>query len=194
MAIDSVNALTTLVDAKVWLGVKPDVTTDDAVIENFIDSVSWQFNSFTHRLLKAREITEYPEGDGKNKILLAQYPVNSITSIHIDSDRVYGADTLIDSDTYTFKDVGIVTLDQNTWSKSPKANKVVYNGGYSTLPIDMVIACKDQIKFLFFRWRGNMEGRTVETNINGSVTVTEAGEMLKSSIEIMKRYRKEDNA
>ena len=75
MSIDTVNALTTLIKAKAWLGVAPAPdTTDDDEIERLIDSVSWQFNSFTKRRLLSRTLTEYYEGDGTNKFMSPEYP------------------------------------------------------------------------------------------------------------------------
>ena len=194
MAIDSANALTTLIEAKAWLAVKlaPD-TTYDTVIEKLIDSVSWQFNSFTNRLLKGRTITGYYEGNGSNTFMAPEYPINSITSINIDSDREYGTDSLIDSDTYTFDSQGFIVLDSNTFSTSRQANKIVYDVGYTTIPYNLNVAALDQIKFLFRRHLNNQEGISTESTINGSVTVTEVGEMLTSSLEILKRYRRRDH-
>ena len=93
MAIDTVNSLTTLADVKTWCGIASGTTEYDTLLEGFIDSVSWQFNKFTDRLLKARDITGYYTGDNSNCLMLPEWPVNSITSIHVDSDRDYGDDT-----------------------------------------------------------------------------------------------------
>jgi len=194
MSIDTVNALTSLVAAKSWLSVAaaPD-TTYDSEIESLIDSVSWQFNSYCKRRLLARDLTEYYEGDGSNKFMSPEFPINSITSINIDSERDYDTDTLIDSDTYTFNTKGLITLDESTFSTSPQAVKIVYNVGYATIPPDLSIACLDQIKFLFRRHLNNQEGITTEATINGSVSVSEVGEILETSLKILLRYRRRDH-
>ncbi|HFD04718.1 MAG TPA: hypothetical protein ENJ25_01075, partial [Firmicutes bacterium] len=74
MALDTDNALTTLDDAKTWCGVNN--TDYDTLLTDFINSVSWQFNSFTNRKLKARDITAQYDGDGSNVMVLPEYPVN----------------------------------------------------------------------------------------------------------------------
>jgi len=189
MAIDTVNSLTDLTDLKVWLGI--DVDTYDTELEQYIDSVSWQFNKFTDLLLKARDITAQYDGDGSPVLMTPEFPINSITSIFIDSDREFGAETEVTD--YVFYSDGTIYLDDTTFSTTRKANKIVFNAGYSTLPHDLVMACKDQIKWLYRRHRNNQEGIATSTTINGDTTVTEEGEILKTSIEILKRYRKRDH-
>ena len=193
MSVDTVNSLTTLAEVKAWVQIETLTTTWDTILEKFIDSVSWQFNSFTKRRLKARDLTEYYEGDGSCKFMSPEYPVNSITSLHIDSERSYGDDTLIDSDTYTFNKEGFITLDSSTFSDSPQAIKLVYNVGYTVIPHDLVVAVLDQIKWLLKRHRGNQEGISTETTINGSITITEAGEILKTAHDVLLRYRRKDH-
>ena len=197
MSLDTKNSLTTLADAKVWLAEKAETTTYDAIITDFINSVSAQFNKLTHRLLKDRVITGYYDGNGSMEFMTPQYPINLITSIHIDTDRAYEDDTLIDSDTYVFYEDGLIKSDDNSFSAEPQAVKIIYNAGYgydgAAIPADILIAAKDQIKWLFRRWRKNQEGIEAVTTTNGTTTQTEAGEILTTSFEIMKRYVKKDH-
>jgi len=193
MAIDSANALTTLVATKVWVAIASGVTTFDALIEIYIDAVCAQFNNYTKRLLKSRTLTEYYEGNGTPDLYVRQYPITSITSIHIDNDRAYGAATLIDPTKYVLYDDGKIHLDQNTFSAAAKANKIVYVAGHTTIPNDLVMAVQDQIKWMLRKHQSNQEGIRVETQIGGSTTLTEEGEILTSSLEILKRYKRKDH-
>ena len=193
MAIDATNALTTLAAAKVWVAIASAVTTYDTLIELYIDAVCAQFNKYTKRQLKSRTLTEYYEGNGTPDLYTKEYPITSITSIHIDTDRAYGAATLIDSSKYVSYDDGKIHLDQNTFSASAKANKIVYVAGYTTIPNDLVMAVSDQIKWMFRKHLANQEGIQVETQIGGSTTLTEEGEILTSSLEILKRYKRKDH-
>lgn len=194
MAIDTDNALTNLIEAKAWLAVKPapDVTYDSE-IEKLIDSVSWQFNSFTKRRLLARDITDLYSGENKPIIKMPEYPINSVTSIHVDADRDFTDDTLIDSTSYVFTKDGFIYMNENIFTSLINSNKIVYNAGYVTIPKDLLIACLDQVKFMFRRHINNQEGIATEASINGSVTVTEVGEILTTSMEVLKRYRREDH-
>ncbi len=192
MSIDTVNALTDLAAVKVWCSVESDDDTFDDILESLIDSVSIQFNKLTNRDLKARAITAQYTGDGTDDILLPQYPVNTITSIFVDSEKSFGAETEVSD--YDFEtDSGLVILDESSFSKVFKANKFVYNGGFSTIPSDMVVAAKDQIKWLFRRWRDNTEGLTGISMEGGNIQMTEAGEILKTAFVVIKRYIRLDH-
>lgn len=189
MAIDTVNSLTTLADVKTWCGVT--VIDYDSILEDLIDSVSWQFNSFCNRKIKARDITGYYDGDGSDTLVTPEYPINSITHIYVDTDRDFTSDTEVTD--YVYNDNGRIVLTDDSFTTTEQANKIEYNAGYSTIPYDLQVACKDQVKFLFRRHRDNREGVSTESNLNGNVTMTEVGEMLTTVLEVVKRYRKEDH-
>lgn len=191
MAVDSVNSLVSLVDAKAWCAVKTADTTYDTILENFIDGVSWEFNKYTNRLLKARDITAYYTGDGSDKLQLPEYPVNSITSIYIDVDRAFTADTELTD--YQFYDIGIIVSEDQAFPNIAKSIKITYNAGYATIPYDLQMAAKDQIKWLFKRHRQNQEGGSTITTQNGTETLTETGELLTTVKGILDRYRKRDH-
>ncbi len=190
MALDTVNALTTLPSLKTWCSVT--CTDFDDVLTDIINSVSIQFNNLTGKDLLARDITEQYTGDGSQIMLLPEYPINSITTIHIDTDKEFGATTEVtdfDYDTNT----GAVVLDDEYFTTVFKANKIVYNAGYATIPGDLKTAAQDQMKWLFRRWRDNTEGVTGISMEGGNITMTEEGEVLKSSLKIIERYRKRDH-
>ena len=62
MAIDAKNALASLVEAKAYIPIKAATTTYDGIVETIIDGVSWLFNNYCGRWLKARDIAGVYDG------------------------------------------------------------------------------------------------------------------------------------
>lgn len=72
-------------------------------------------------------------------------PVVTITSVHADPDRVYGADTEVNSDEYEIdKQQGLLIIKPNTstvgFTKSYRGNKVVGTFGFTLYHRDLVHA------------------------------------------------------
>lgn len=63
----------------------------------------------------------------------------SITSIHDDPLRVYGASTLIDAAKYVIgdADAGLILLDGLTFQQGLRNIKITYEGGFASIPADL---------------------------------------------------------
>lgn len=144
-AVPSGDDLTTVAAFKVNFNILSTFTDHDTLIQNLITQKSKECANYCNRKFAARALTEYYDGDGRATLLLREYPINSITSIHDDPDRAYGAETLIDSADYTMPNAGLdgmVKGDGIIFGAGVENIKVVYNGGYSTLPADLVSAAE----------------------------------------------------
>jgi hypothetical protein len=128
-------ALVTKEDVKTYLNYDGD--TNDSVIDSLIARYEADFKHFIGGVdfdatSTYTTYTEYFDGDGTNSLLLKR-PIRSITSIHIDTDRNYGADTLVASTDYVYySESGIVRLDYKVFSVGNQSVKVVYAAGYKT--------------------------------------------------------------
>jgi hypothetical protein len=132
--------LTTLANLKSVL--RQDVTTDDTLLKAIITRISQAIAKLCNRTFYARDIVEYHDGDGTDRIISKQYPVNSISSIYDDVDRAYTSDTLIDSTDYVFySDNGRICLDGLVFDVGLKNVKLSYNAGYSYVPQELEQAC-----------------------------------------------------
>ena len=94
--------------------------------------------------------THYFDGDGTDQLQLRIVPANTITTVHVDLDRVYGADTLVDSSDYElFADEGLLILktnsDQGHFDAGFRSVKVVYTAGFTSIPDAIVHACGIQV-------------------------------------------------
>lgn len=133
MALDTVNQLVSLSDAKEFL--KITAASEDAVITSMVNRASHWANSYTQRLLLSRENTDYYDGDGTGVLTLNQYPVTALSNLYDDPLRVFGAGTAISvSDDVVIEGAyGIIRLWNNTQAflKGILNVKVVYTAGYA---------------------------------------------------------------
>lgn len=125
-------SLTTLANVKAFKNVT--ASDHDAEILRLIPAVDAFVESYCNRVLEQATVTEYHSGrSGQSLLRLRQYPVASITSLHDDVDRIYGADTLIVSTDYVLTDptAGLVQLDGFTFEEGLNNIKIVYVGGWA---------------------------------------------------------------
>lgn len=133
--------LTTLAHLRTFLKKQTADTSDDDLLSSIITRVSADAAKRCNRIFGAGTVTEYHKGDGTPSIVLRRPPVNSVTSIHIDSDRLWASDSAIDSDDITISDEieGMVILNGDYFDRDSEIEnvRVIYNGGYSTIPADL---------------------------------------------------------
>lgn len=191
MGLDTAIALATLAEARSHCRVDASDTTFDGDLENLINAVSVMFNTITRRQLLSKANTEYYDGDGTGTLYLNNYPVTTLTSLNIDTDRQYGSETLVISGDYLlYSELGKIVLPYDAFDKGPQTVKVVYTAGYAfaSIPYDLKASCLDQIKFQFNRWMKNREG-VLAANLEGqSVTLVEVKDLLPSVKMVLDKY------
>lgn len=138
--LDTTNSLVDLDTAREFLKVISE--EDNGFVESLINRASAWANQYTGRLLKSRAITEYQDGPcGGDHIILRQFPVTSLTSVHDDPLRAFGASTQVAAgDIYLDAENGTVELLNGVVLSSGKASvKIVYTGGYAaaSIPADI---------------------------------------------------------
>lgn len=135
------SELTTLANLRTFLKKQTADTADDTLLENIISRVSADVEKRCGRSFIAATVTEYYEGNGKAEMLVRRPPINSITSIHIDADRTWTSDMAIDSDNIIISEEcpGLIILDGDIFDKGLGIEnvRVIYNGGYTTIPADL---------------------------------------------------------
>lgn len=150
------NAWTTLVAVKRHLKIDALDTEHDTELEELINASYLLLEGYIHHPLKSATYTEDYDGDATNTLILRKYPIISITSIHDDTARAFGADTLVPATDYVLdneEEVGAVRLFQNTsiFTRGIKNVRVVYVAGYATIPADAARACILLVAWLFNR-------------------------------------------
>lgn len=149
------NALATFADAKARFGYADSEQTN---VEGLINTASARIELYTKRLLAARTSTYYLDGNGLDKMVMPEWPINTITTIHIDDERVFGTDTLIAStDYYLDAENGIIELYEDTFSTEGERRvvKIVGNFGYATTHLKYPVlqaACLEYVDWLKTRY------------------------------------------
>ena len=162
-------ALATLAQVKVYLQISG--STHDANLTALLDRATEAIKSFTRRELESpgSDYTHYFDGNGMDRaVILREYPVvGTVTSVHDDTGRDFGADTLIDAgDYYVHVDEGIIELTSGTVFAKGVANvQVKYKAGFAagSIPEDLTMA----VVYLAAHWfeeRKNiaLEGRALK--------------------------------
>ena len=127
MALDA-NALVDWTKTKAYLALDDSKQT---YMEPLINSVCTQANNKTVRLLKARAYTLILDGAGSDTLILPQYPVNFITKLYSDTERVFGADKeILSSDYALYKESGVIKLYSKKFSSKIQTIKAEFNAGF----------------------------------------------------------------
>jgi len=132
--------LTTIAAVKDITGA---AAADDAITQTLITAASYWANKYTSRILAQQTFTEYYDGDDSNILFLKNYPIDSVTTVHQDSDRAFAASSLIAAtDYFTYADNRNLISDGVSWEKGIQTIKVVYVAGYAigSIPEDIVNA------------------------------------------------------
>ena len=132
-------------------------TSEDTLLSTFIarfDDIASAYCGFPMNgnqcTFENNTYTHYFDGNGGDTLQLRVVPANTITSLHVDIDREYGSDELVDSSDYElFTDSGLLILktdsDQGSFTKGYRSVKVVYTAGFTSIPDSIVHACGIQV-------------------------------------------------
>lgn len=158
--------LTTLTKVKNYLGISG--TDEDTLLNELISGASGAIENFCNRILGEATYTEHHDGRGKSSVVLKQFPVVSVTSVHDDIDRDFEVGDLVDADNYIVDMVaGMVMLKSNaTFADGILNVKVVYRAGYSTIPESVDLACQIWVAAFYNRLKDGADGFASE-NIGG---------------------------
>jgi hypothetical protein len=164
--LSTADNLITLEELKDYLG-----DTGGALHNKYtmlINAVSQRFNTETRRDLKARQQTEYYDGDGGTELLTDNYPINSGTTattsmaaidIRIDTARSYSTSSKVGSTQIIIDSkYGRIRLDGEAFDSGEHSVKIVYNAGYSTTPDDLKYAAMEMCRFNLNREKDNRIG------------------------------------
>ena len=141
MAVDA-DALTTYEAVKAYLGLSDD--SDQSLIEDLIDRATDWIESYCDREFAAdvEDRTEYRDGQGADWLLVKKPPIISVTSLTVDEDEIDAADvdTPSDSGYRLYETEGMIHCT-SSFGDGRKNVKLIYKGGYATIPEDLVMAC-----------------------------------------------------
>jgi uncharacterized phiE125 gp8 family phage protein len=163
------NALVTLNQAKDYLSITLADTSKDSWVEMLINSASDLIERHCSRKFKSASYTHYYDGHGNNELVLAQYPVTNISSVKVDTERVFGAETTLGATSFQVMEDGVLRLHSQRFPEGSQVVKVEYTAGYATVPGDLQIACLFSVEWMFRTQNDRRLGRTTVNKGNESV-------------------------
>jgi hypothetical protein len=153
------NALTTLDRCKAQLEIPLADTSQDFLLEIYINSASNMIPRYCNRNFVETVRTDLLDGTGKSEILLPGRPAHAPTSCRVDSSRVFDAETELAAGTFAI--VGGATLRRHTgvWPRGSQNVRLSYSEGFAAIPSDVELACILLAEWLFRRQQDRRSGR-----------------------------------
>lgn len=180
-AWDSTVALVSTTSMSNYLGI-PSGGTEETQVDMLINAAGQWAIHYTdlNTIVRTTSLTEYYDGDNSRTLLTLGHPINAVTSLWIDVNRVYGSDTLIDPANYAvYNNWGMIKTIYDVFIRWPQSVKLTYDVGYATIPSDIQSAMMELVRFWYERGTGDRVGMkslsvmqtttTYETDIPSSV-------------------------
>ncbi|GEM_PF-470841 len=137
--------------AKQSIALATFTENENIQIATLCAAVSAMVRKFTRRDLTLESYTELADGTGTTFLLLKQYPISNVTQVCL-----VGNEPNHDVGGYTLDaSHGILIRSNSIWNKGYSNYSVVYEGGYETLPEDLVEACAEWVAALFWQTKDN---------------------------------------
>jgi hypothetical protein len=175
-----------------------NATRMNSLLNNILNSVTVVAEGEMKRSLTLESVTEYYDGPGTPILILKNYPVISITSIHMDANRTFDSTTLVDGINYYSQLASgrIELLGGLVWTRGQKNIQVIYTRGWASIPLDLKQA---GLELAAIKWKESQagEGRIgvlqVTTKFSDVESRTEMfvrDRIPKSILGVFQRYRK----
>ena len=178
------NALCTRANVKDFLQVVAVNNDIDDLINQTINRVSTMFETYCGRSFNSATFTEYIDGGGQ-WLFPKNTPITSVTSINEDSEWSWGSDTLISDSTYRIADNNGIYYE-SIFIRGIQSIKLVYIGGYETLPEDVIQASITEVSRII-KHRVDFDVLTVNRD-DGTVQYT-SYDYLPLTLKTLKSYR-----
>lgn len=133
-----------------------------------IEWVQSRAENYIGRKLESDTYTWYLDGTGGKTIILPICPITSLTSISLDSSRLFTTN-LSESDYYCDLETGIIQLYRKTTTDDARTVKVVAVAGYTsdTLPGDLKMAFLSAISHHMAKLVNRAFGMSSQTSPDG---------------------------
>jgi len=190
------NALIEKDPTKIWLGIPLAEISLDDLVEDIINHCSTLIESYCNRKFIQQTFTERHNGSGTTELLVNQWPINSITSLHVDAGREFTSETLIDPSNYEYfsneQDEGyVIERFSETFPRGRKNIQIVYAAGYPTfadVPSDLQMGCK--IAVAFYYQHQQQQDWTMSTKSKGEENIVLIQGLPESSVNLLNSYKR----
>lgn len=153
------DALVSWETVKVYLGTANDPLDEDdrEYTEGLINAVSARANMITGRKLKSRTATVTLDGNGRDIILLPEFPVDSVAEVRIDTKREFGDETIVAAGSYDVYEDGRLYVEPRV-PFARRSVRVTYTAGFDPVPDDLQQAVIESVAYSWKRLRSRAIG------------------------------------
>ncbi len=140
--------LVTLAEVKAYLGINS--TNEDAKLTSLITKTSQFIKTYCgFSIIDHYEEDKIEIFNGGPQFLLAEYPLNSLTSVEYSSDygQTYTPLIVYTDYVYNSSKEAVTTVTGKSFANSINGYRVTYTGGYETTPEDLKLAVFDLISY-----------------------------------------------
>lgn len=149
MAVDPF-ALVTLDEAKTHLDIELSDTSQDSIVERFVNEASSAVEKYLDRQVITRSYTEVRDGRNQNRLILRQWPAQKPTEIKFSPTGDFTSATALGIDQYDVDEYQVeVVLYCGQFPKGTRNIQIVYSAGYSTVPRSIESATLFLIEYYF---------------------------------------------
>jgi len=193
-------ALITLADLEEYANIT--ITDHEQLLERLIDAATSLFETYTRRKLKARAYSydsdsgDYDpdnavfDGNGTDKMILPQYPVNSVATLRINETEIDARASIYNLGYLIEKQNGIITLSGYLYTRGLANIEFAYNAGLSAIPDDLQQACIEQVVWMYKQSAvgGNLLGVSSKSLADGSISYSNK-DLLPSVRMVLASYK-----
>lgn len=175
------NALVTMAEAKDQLSITTTTPELDARVERWINAASQMIETYLDRKLIYQTYTERKDGRRSDRIILSQFPVVSVVSLHDDINWGFTSTSLIDANDYWIEEDSTIVLKGFFFARGNRNIKIVYSAGYKSpvlgglgpeLPKDLSYACLLTVEWLEKMRNDKRVGVTSKSKNGESISFT----------------------
>jgi hypothetical protein len=192
--------IVSLAEMKQDLGISD--TRDDAALTLWMEGLQGRFDDHLDRVLLRNERVEIHDG-GESFLYLKSFPVESVTTVHLDHDQEWNADSLLNATDYRLRaDRGLLTFGSfgpiMAWPEGFQNIRVAYVGGYlatGTSPGEGQTAIPDAIRRCFFlqagfEWRNRTNLGKESVSAQGASVALAPAQLLPEVKSGLQPYRR----
>lgn len=177
--------LTTLAKVKEYLGIPDATTDDDALLTRLVTAASDYIETLLNRSFASAQYVQTENGNGRDTIVAADYPVRSVTSLTIDGRAIPEA-TSPTAAGYQFDEDGFY-LRGYTFTRGVRNVVITYAAGYDTTP-----PAVEDVAITLVAEKYKYMGRVgeVSKNLGGQIVTFKPSDMTDELKNILRNYQK----
>jgi uncharacterized phiE125 gp8 family phage protein len=175
--------LTTLANAKAWLGIAN--TNEDTLLTRLVTAASQFIQTWLNRDLLSQSYSEIRDGHGGPTLVFRDYPVTAVSSVQVDGYSIPLAGSVLEYG-YWFSPT-VVTLRGYLFNRGIANVVLSYQAGFSSTPPEIEQAC---LELVGVKYRERDRIGHASKSLAGEVVAFIVKDMPDSVRSVLNNYKK----